>query len=266
MNGRAHRSPEIGRAYAFARSLGFPQINIDLIAGMLGETEENWRLLRREDARARRPTASPSIRWSCRINTTISGNLLKGTGRVRAAGRRLADQAPLGRGGVRGARARRLSRRQCLHRGEGQVAHRFLYRDRLWQGADMVGLGVASFGHINGVHMQNLDTWETYSAAVNRGEIPLSRAYRPTDQERFIREFILQLKLGSIRPAYFREKYQRERARAVPRSAGLARGRRLSPGGERGRGVVDARRAAARGRLLKRFFLPSTPGSATPDR
>ena len=33
-------------------------------------------------------------------------------------------------------------------------------------------------------------------------------AYRPTDEERFIREFILQLKLGSIAPSYFREKYQ----------------------------------------------------------
>ena len=43
LNGRAHRSPEIGRSYAQARSLGFPQINIDLIAGMLGETDDNWR-------------------------------------------------------------------------------------------------------------------------------------------------------------------------------------------------------------------------------
>src|SRR5687768_3034980 len=42
-NGRAHRSPEIFRAYREARSLGFPQINIDLIAGLLGETTENWR-------------------------------------------------------------------------------------------------------------------------------------------------------------------------------------------------------------------------------
>ena len=33
----------------------------------------------------------------------------------------------------------------------------------------MVGLGVASFGHVNGVHVQNLDTWETYSAAVRQG-------------------------------------------------------------------------------------------------
>jgi oxygen-independent coproporphyrinogen-3 oxidase len=72
----------------------------------------------------------------------------------------------------------------------------------------MVGLGVASFGHINGVHVQNFDTWETYSAAIRRGELPLSRAYRPTDEERFIREFILQLKLGSIAPSYFRDKYR----------------------------------------------------------
>jgi oxygen-independent coproporphyrinogen-3 oxidase len=43
LNGRAHRSPEVYRAYEYARSIDFPQINIDLIAGMLGETEENWR-------------------------------------------------------------------------------------------------------------------------------------------------------------------------------------------------------------------------------
>ena len=43
---------------------------------------------------------------------------------------------------------------------------KFIYRDRLWQGADMAGLGVASFGHVNGVHVQNKDTWEAYSEAM----------------------------------------------------------------------------------------------------
>ena len=42
INGRAHRSKEIERAYGYARDLGFQQINIDLIAGMLEETESNW--------------------------------------------------------------------------------------------------------------------------------------------------------------------------------------------------------------------------------
>ena len=59
---------------------------------------------------------------------------------------------------------------------------RFIYTDRLWQGADMVGLGVASFGHINGVHMQNLDTWETYAAAVRprRDSAAAAPIVRPT--------------------------------------------------------------------------------------
>src|SRR5262245_34272664 len=42
-NGRAHLSAEIFRSYDWARALHFPQINIDLIAGMVGETWDNWR-------------------------------------------------------------------------------------------------------------------------------------------------------------------------------------------------------------------------------
>ena len=42
-NGRAHLVEEIYRAYGWARELGFEQINIDLIAGMVGETWDNWR-------------------------------------------------------------------------------------------------------------------------------------------------------------------------------------------------------------------------------
>src|SRR5208283_2592752 len=41
-NGRAHLSKEVYRAYEVARAAGFPQINIDLIAGMLNETDANW--------------------------------------------------------------------------------------------------------------------------------------------------------------------------------------------------------------------------------
>ena len=41
-NGRAHLSPEIGRTYEWIHQVGFPQVNVDLIAGMIGETDENW--------------------------------------------------------------------------------------------------------------------------------------------------------------------------------------------------------------------------------
>jgi oxygen-independent coproporphyrinogen-3 oxidase len=207
LNGRAHRSPEIGRAYAFARSLDFPQINIDLIAGMLGETDENWRACIDKTLELQ-PDSVTIYQMELPFNTTISGNLLKGTGRFAQP---VADW-PTKRRWVREAfealEAAGYHVRSAYTAVKDPNRTRFIYTDRLWQGADMIGLGVASFGHINGVHVQNFDTWEAYSAAVRRNEIPLNRAYRPTDEERFIREFILQLKLGSIAPSYFREKYR----------------------------------------------------------
>ena len=225
---------------------------------MLGETDENWaacveRTLELE------PDSVTIYQMELPYNTTISSDLLKNRP-VRRAGGEVVDQAALGGGGVRGARACRVSRRQRVHRGEGPAKTRFLYRDRLWQGADLVGLGVASFGHINGVHLQNVDTWEKYSDAIERGELPLGRAYRPTDEERMIREFVLQLKRGSVRPAYFQDKVRRRRARAFSRSARLARRgrtswRRLATSGSRSPGRVAAGR-----RLLPRFFLPQHVG------
>jgi hypothetical protein len=62
INGRAHRSKEIARAYAYAREIGFPQINIDLIAGMVEETEEKWRETVAK-AVALKPDSVFSTRW-----------------------------------------------------------------------------------------------------------------------------------------------------------------------------------------------------------
>ena len=206
LNGRAHRSPEIFRAYAEARALGFPQINIDLIAGMLGETEGSWRHSVQRTLELE-PDSITIYQMELPYNTTISGNLLKGANQFTHA----VAPWPVKRGWVRDAFE---SLEQAgYHVGSAYTAtkdpsrSRFVYRDRLWQGADMVGLGVASFGHVNGVHLQNVDTWEPYTAAIAAGDLPLYRGYRPTDDERFIREMVLQLKLGSIRPAYFTDKY-----------------------------------------------------------
>jgi oxygen-independent coproporphyrinogen III oxidase len=206
LNGRAHRSPEIHAVFEQARRLAFPQINIDLIAGMVGETDANWRA-NIEKTLALSPDSVTIYQMELPYNTTISGNLLKGSGDV---GGSLADWAQKRRWV---AEAFEALEGAGYHIGSAYTAVKdpatatFMYRDRLWEGADLVGLGVASFGHVNGVHLQNLDTWEKYAAAINAGELPLGRAYGPSHDERFIREFILQLKRGAIRPAYFHDKY-----------------------------------------------------------
>jgi len=206
INGRAHRSPEVFKAYDFARKLDFPQINVDLIAGMLGETEDNWQACVQKTLDLD-PDSVTIYQMELPYNTTISSDLLKGAGRFEdpvanwATKRRWVDEA------FAALEAAGYHVGSAYTAAKDPKKTRFVYRDRLWEGADLVGLGVASFGHVSGVHMQNLDTWETYSASVERGEIPLGRAYRPTDEERMIREFVLQLKRGSVRPAYFHAKY-----------------------------------------------------------
>jgi oxygen-independent coproporphyrinogen-3 oxidase len=257
INGRAHRSPEIGKAYAFARSLAFPQINIDLIAGMLGETDENWQRCVERTIELQ-PDSVTIYQMELPYNTTISKDILQKTHQLTGTDtltgwetkRRWVQEAfdALGRAGYSTSSAYTAVK-------DGKAAT-FMYRDRLWQGADMAGLGVASFGHMNGVHLQNKDTWEAYSDAVRGGELPLGRAYRPTPDERMRRELILQLKKGRLDPAYFAAKYGTDIVSYfAPQWASLrddgflsqadATAVRLS---REGLGRIDS--------LLPRFFLP----------
>jgi oxygen-independent coproporphyrinogen-3 oxidase len=71
----------------------------------------------------------------------------------------------------------------------------------------MLGVGVASFSHVSSVHYQNLDRFEDYVEALERGRLPIARALPVSGQERLIRELILQMKLGRLEPSYFREKF-----------------------------------------------------------
>src|SRR5205807_7422267 len=84
---------------------------------------------------------------------------------------------------------------------------KFVYRDRLWTGADLIGLGVASFSHVGGTHFQNEHNWGPYIQRLDAGELPIYRALTPTTEERMIRELILQLKLGHLNAGYFRRKF-----------------------------------------------------------
>jgi oxygen-independent coproporphyrinogen-3 oxidase len=259
LNGRAHRSPEIDRSFQYARAIGFPQINIDLIAGMLGETDANWQacIQRTLDLD---PDSVTIYQMELPFNTTISADLLKGTHQFEqsvatwGARRRWVAEAfdALERAGY--------SIGSAYTAVKDPSRTTFIYRDRLWQGADLAALGVASFGHVNGVHVQNLDTWEAYLGALDLGELPLGRAYRPTADERLVREVILQLKRGSIRPSYFQQKFGVDVRRRFADAW-----QSLASDGWLGRGEDDRIALTRDGlmrvdMLLTRFFLPQHVG------
>jgi oxygen-independent coproporphyrinogen-3 oxidase len=87
---------------------------------------------------------------------------------------------------------------------------KFVYRDALWHGADMLGTGVSSFGHMSGVHVQNVDRWEEYVAKLEQGELPLGRALKVAPDQLLRREMMLQLKTGRLQPDYFRTKFGKD--------------------------------------------------------
>ena len=85
----------------------------------------------------------------------------------------------------------------------------FSYRDNLWQGADLLATGIASFGHASGVHYQNLAELEQYLGAIESGQLPLGRGFVPTDHQRLVREMILLLKRGYLDAGLFPRQVRR---------------------------------------------------------
>ena len=207
INGRAHRSAEIGRAYQWAREVGFAQINIDLIAGMLGETEDKWKYAV-DKALELDPDSLTVYQMEVPYNTGIAKDAREHGGVSEVASwaqkRAWVDYAfrQFEASGYEVSSAYTVVKKN-RHLG-------FVYRDSLWHGADMVGTGVASFGHFQGVHYQNFDKWEEYIESIQAGQLPINRALPVTERQLLIREMILQLKTGKLDAGYFRKKFGTE--------------------------------------------------------
>jgi oxygen-independent coproporphyrinogen-3 oxidase len=205
INGRAHRSREIHRAYQFARELDFPQINIDLIAGMVEETEPNW-----QDCVRRTIELSPDSVTIYQMEVPYNTKIYQ---EMKTEGRLVAPVADweTKRQWVRYAFGELEKAGYTVASGYTAVKDpartHFVYRDSLWQGADLIGLGVASFSHVGGTHFQNQHDFEPYLAALRQGKLPIYRALTPTSEERLIRELVLQFKLGRISREYFQRKF-----------------------------------------------------------
>ncbi len=205
INGRSHTTKEIYRAYEWAKDAEFPQINIDLIAGMLNETESNWQVNIGKIIKMA-PDSITIYQMEIPYNTTIYKRMEDAGDNVAPVAdwetkRRWVDYAfnTLADAGYTVNSAYTVVK--------DSVKTKFVYRDKLWQGADLVSTGVASFSHVNGAHYQNEHNLVQYQTRLKKNELPIFRALTPTPDELLVREFLLQFKLGSVSPRYFNKKY-----------------------------------------------------------
>lgn len=205
-NGRAHLSKEVYRAWDWIRETGFDNVNIDLISGMVGETWDNWKYNIREALKLS-PESVTIYQMELPFNTVYSKDIL---------GNKI--ETPVADWDTKRdwlnyaydeflAAGYHVSSAYTLVKDKNKV--NFSYRDNLWKGSDLLATGIASFGHISGVHYQNKAEIKEYLADLHeRDQLPLGRAFRPSPHQALIREMILQLKRGFLEVAYFQEKFQ----------------------------------------------------------
>lgn len=203
-NGRAHLSKQVFNAWEWIAAAKFPNVNIDLISGMIGETWDNWR----ENIRKTLELSPDSVtiyQMELPFNTIISKDILGNKTESPIADwdskRAWVDYAF----NEMVAAGYSVSSAYTLVKDPTKV--NFSYRDNLWQGADLLATGIASFGHASGVHYQNVADLEQYLTTIEAGELPLGRGFVPTDHQRLVREMILLIKRGYVDIEYFKNKF-----------------------------------------------------------
>ena len=198
-------SGEVYKSWQWIIDAEFPNVNIDLISGMVGETWDNWK----ENIKKTIDLSPDSVtiyQMELPFNTVYSKDILGNHVETPVA------DWPTKRAWLNYAYDELLAAGYHVSSAYTVVKDpqkvNFSYRDNLWQGSDLLATGVASFGHVSGVHYQNKTEWGDYIGdLLERDRLPLYRALRPTPHQLLVREMILQLKKGHLDAGYFRQKF-----------------------------------------------------------
>ena len=251
-SGRVHMRDDAERAFATIRAAGFDAVNVDLMVGLPGETDATVA-----------SSVARAIELGCDSVTVYQFEIPYHTPLHRRVREAALHQA------IPSWEVKRARLRSAFVRLEGagyivrsaytavrKATHRaFVYQDEQYRGADLLGLGASAFSFLAGVHFQNLAAPDAYLASVGAGQLPIDRAYALNADEKLVREFVLQLKLGKANADYFRAKFGREITERFrePLQRFTERGwLSIHP-----RGVTVTREGLLRiDRLLPAFYLP----------
>lgn len=203
-NGRVHLVADIEAAYEKIRQVPFANVNLDLMVGLVGETEES--LARSLDRVLRlQPDSVTVYQLEIPFNTPLCHELQSGgVDPAPATWAEKHERTQLCFQRLQEAGYRNISAYTVVRDPE---RHGFVYQDALYHGADLLGFGVSAFSYIQRVHHQNLAALDSYLAALSAERRPFGRAYELSHDECAVRELVLQLKLGHVELAWFRDKF-----------------------------------------------------------
>lgn len=192
LSGRGHDEKQAYRAIDIAQEAGQGQwnINIDLLSGLAGETDETWR----ESLECALKTGVESItvyKMEAFANTEVFKLGVKDEKLNLPSDEQ--EMQFMAYAMERFERANYKPWSFFTYTKNGCDESKYI--SSAWRGMDFYGFGVSAFGSLGDHLLQNTSELEKYSEIVGSGEIPITRGYRYTSFDRMVREVLMGMKL-----------------------------------------------------------------------
>jgi oxygen-independent coproporphyrinogen-3 oxidase len=231
---RTHTPGRPEACVAEARAVGFAHVNLDLIYGTPGESDDDWRASL-EAALGAGPDHISAYALIVEEGTQLARRIRRGevpmTDDDVHADRYLIADEVMSAAGFDWYEVSNWATSEA-----GRCLHNELY----WRGADWWGAGPGAHSHVGGVRWWNVKHPGAYAAALAEGRSPGAGRELLSDEDRRVERILLELRLREGCPL------------SLLRPDGLAASRRALSDGLLEAGPYDAGRAVLtlRGRLL----------------
>jgi len=192
LSGRGHDEKQAYRAIELAQKVGQGKwkINIDLLSGLAGETEETWQ-----------QSVERAIETGVESITVYKMEAFANTEVYQTGVKQETVQLPSEEQELkfmeyameRFARSNYKPWSHFTYTKDGCDRSEYIFN--IWQGMDFYGLGVSAFGSMGDSMLQNTADLEKYPAMVKSGELPLARGYSFSSLDKMIRDILLGMKL-----------------------------------------------------------------------
>lgn len=208
LNGRPARAEQFHRLYAYARSLGFRNINLDFMSGMVGETTQSWK--KQIDAiLGLRPENVSLYKLEFYLNTRLTTAIRHGHKKAELV-MSDAEEAKLARyafdrlqddGGYIASNSSALTQSRAVEQ---------VHTKAIWNGEDLLAMGLSAYGIFDEYMYQNTASLEQYVEMVTKGELPVLRAHHNTEREKMARSMVNGIKVLELSRATFVERHGKD--------------------------------------------------------
>ncbi|MGN6521800.1 MAG: radical SAM family heme chaperone HemW [Actinomycetes bacterium] len=186
---RRHTPGRPQQCVAWAREAGFEHVNLDLIYGTPGETDEDWQASL-DAAVAAGPDHVSAYALIVEGGTRLAGQVRRGVLPMPdddvLADRYLMADATLSAAGLEWYEVSNWAATP-----QARSAHNLLY----WTGGDWWGIGPGAHSHVAGTRWWNVKHPAAYAAALARGDSPAAGRELLSEEDRYVERVLLELRL-----------------------------------------------------------------------